>query len=287
MSLRVGILHPGEMGSYIAAAARATLGTAYWCSEGRSVATRTRAEAQQLREIGSLQEFCATCELIVSVCPPHSARELAAAVTRAGFRGIYVDANAIAPQTVQDIGAEMTAAGVSFVDGGIIGLPQWQPRSAWLYLAGPRAAEVAACFNQGLLETVVLGSEIGAASALKLCYAAWNKGQTALLTAVLATAEASGVRQALERQWDLDDPGFAEKTRKRIRGVARKAWRFTGEMQEIAALFAQQGVPPEFFAGAAEIYARQRAFKDSSAPTIEELLQTVAAKPEAHKQKSR
>jgi 3-hydroxyisobutyrate dehydrogenase-like beta-hydroxyacid dehydrogenase len=274
--MKLGVLHPGEMGISIAASARNTLGAACWCSAGRSAATRKRAEQQHLLELASLQDFCDTCDLIIGVCPPHAAWEQAQAVIAAGFKGCYVDANAIAPDTVQGIGREMSAAGITFIDGGIIGLPAWQPRSTWLYLSGPAANEVADCFAQGPLETAVLGADIGPASALKMCFAAWNKGNTALLTAVLATAEANGVRAALEQQWDIYTPGFATQTGKRISSVARKAWRFTGEMQEIAATFAASGIPPEFFMGAAEVYARQSMFKDiATAPDIEQILNAV------------
>lgn len=276
MTRALGILHPGEMGISIAASALHTLGRVYWCPAGRSAATRARAEQQGLTALASLQELCATCELIIGVCPPHAARAQACAVVDAGFTGCYVEANAIAPATVQDIGAQMTAAGITFVDGGIIGLPAWQPHSTWLYLAGPQADSVAACFSKGPLETAVLGATIGQASALKMCFAAWNKGSTALLATVLAAAEASGVRAALEAQWDIYTPDFAEQSHKRVRGGARKAWRFTGEMEEIAATFAAASVPPEFFQGAAASYARQSEFKDSTEPPpLAELLAAI------------
>lgn len=182
----LGILHPGEMGISIAASALNTLGKVYWCSEGRSAATRQRAEQQGLTELTTLADFCRTCEIIISVCPPHAARAQARAVSATGFRGCYVEANAIAPQTVRELGEELGAAGIACVDAGIIGLPAWQAGTTWLYLAGDAATTVADCFSKGPLETTVLGATLGQASAVKMCFGAWNKGSTAMLTAILA-----------------------------------------------------------------------------------------------------
>jgi 3-hydroxyisobutyrate dehydrogenase-like beta-hydroxyacid dehydrogenase len=284
VTLKTGILHPGEMGSYIASTARATLGTVYWCSQERSPATRQRAGQHGLDEITRLQDFCDTCDLIISVCPPHAAVSQAEAIVGCGFKGIYVDANAISPESVITIGTRLQSAGIAFVDGGIIGLPTGKRGDATLYLSGAQAAAVAACFTAGPLEARVLGPDIGQASALKMCYAAWNKGKTALLTAVLATAEHMHIREALEQQWNLDEPGFAEQSTKRLRGVARKAWRFGAEMDEIAATLRACGVPAEFFDAAAELYRRESSFKDTTeAPPLADILAAVTRLPPADK----
>jgi hypothetical protein len=106
-----------------------------------------------------------------------------------------------------------------------------------------------------------------------MCYAAYTKGTTALLGAILATAESLGVREALAEQWNHDNPGFAEATDLRVRRVTAKAWRFAGEMEEIAATFRASGQPGEFHAAAAEVYRRLARFKDAPAtPALEEVL---------------
>lgn len=276
MSTRLGFLHPGEMGISLAAAALHNLAEVFWCSEGRSAATRKRAEQYHLTEIATLAQFCESCDIIIGVCPPHGALDQARTLIAQNFRGIYVEANAIAPAKVQVIAEELAAAGIHCIDGGIIGLPAWQEGSTCLYLSGSNTDVVQQCFAAGFLKTTLLGLEIGQASALKLCYAAWNKGHTALLTAILGAAESNGVRAALETQWEISNPGFTPQTHKRIAAVARKAWRFTGEMEEITATLQQSGMPPEFFVGAAEIYRRQAVFKDvSNAPAIEEILAVI------------
>src|SRR5207245_11452873 len=145
-------------------------------------------------DAGRVASLSAEGPIIISVCPPDAAESLANDVGAAGFTGIYVDANAIAPQRTIKIGETMSAAGVNFVDGGIIGFPAWKPGTTCLYLSGEGAAAVADCFSAGPLDTKILGTAIGKASALKMCYAANTKGTTALLAAILTTAETPGVR---------------------------------------------------------------------------------------------
>jgi 3-hydroxyisobutyrate dehydrogenase-like beta-hydroxyacid dehydrogenase len=270
---RIGILHPGEMGISIAASARNSGCEVYWSSEGRSASTRERASNHGLYEARTLAELSKQCPIIVSVCPPHAAEELAKEVLKTGFHGVYVEANAISPQRTIQIGEMMSKADVSFVDGGIIGLPAWRAHSTCLYLSGPRANEAAACFAAGPLDTKLLGTEIGKASALKMCYAANTKGTVALLAAILATAETLGVREALFEQWKHDDPDFPAQVERRIQANAPKAWRFVGEMGEISRTFSEAGSPGEFHAAAADIYSRLARFKDSKTPpTLEEIL---------------
>jgi 3-hydroxyisobutyrate dehydrogenase-like beta-hydroxyacid dehydrogenase len=270
---RIGFLHPGAMGISIAASAQNSGHEVYWASEGRSPNTQARAAKYGLRDAHTLEQLCAECAIVVSVCPPHAAEQVAQQVLAAGFAGLYLDANAIAPQRAERIGADMAAAGVAFVDGGIIGGPAWQPGSTWLYLAGPQAKQAAACFAAGPLETQVLGEQIGRASALKMCFAAYTKGTTALLCAILASAEQLGVRGDLEQHWQRDDPQFAEDVAQRVRQVTSKAWRFAGEMDEIADTFRSAGMPGEFHAAAAIVYRQLADFKAArTTPTLEEVL---------------
>jgi len=240
---RIGILHPGAMGISIAAAAQNAGNQVMWASAGRSEATRKRASEHGLLDAGTVARLCAEVDIVASVCPPHAAEDIANQVLAAGFGGTFLDANAIAPQRAQRIGQAMEQAGIAFVDGGIIGGPAWKPGTV-LYLAGRQAGEVAACFSAGPLETRVLGPAVGRASALKMCYAAYSKGTTALLCAVLAAAERSGVRDELFAQWAGEEAGKDRREAQRVRGVTAKAWRFAGEMDEIAATFRAAGRVP-------------------------------------------
>jgi 3-hydroxyisobutyrate dehydrogenase-like beta-hydroxyacid dehydrogenase len=269
----VGILHPGAMGVSIAASAKNTGYTVYWASEGRSPQTHDRANKINLLDMHSVAKLCDECSVIFSVCPPHAAEDVAKEVIGHGFRGVYLDANAISPQRAIRIDQAMSDAGVEFVDGGIIGGPAWRSGRTWLYLSGKEGQRVASCFSAGPLETAVIGDSAGKASALKMCYAAYTKGSTALLSAILAVAEALDVRKELANQWSRRDSDFAEQTNRRVRGVTAKAWRFAGEMKEIAATFESAGIPGEFHAAAAEVYRRIAGFKDArEVPSLADVL---------------
>ncbi len=273
---RIGVLHPGEMGISLAVSAQRGGHVVSWASRGRSAQTRERAAKFGLRDAETLAKLCETCEILVSVCPPHAAEDVAQQVLARGFTGLYLDANAIAPQRAVKIGDVMAKAGATFVDGGIIGGPAWKPGSTWLYLAGPCAGRAAACFAAGPLETRVLGETIGKASALKMCYAAYSKGTTALLCAALAAAEHLGVRRELQEQWAQEGGEGSERAAQRLRRVPAKAWRFVGEMEEIAATFQAAAVPEGFYAAAADIYRRMVHFKDAPAPpALEDVLASV------------
>ena len=274
---KIGILHPGEMGVSIAASAIHSGHEVYWLSAGRSPNTRTRAEKHQLTGRQSLEELSRTCEMIISICPPHAAEDVAQGVAHTSFQGLYLDANAISPERAVRIGQMLEEHGIAFVDGGIVGGPAWTPNETWLYLSGPRAEEIAACFAGGPLETKIIGAEIGKASALKMCYAAYTKGTSALLSAILAAAESFDVRQELDQQWEMDEAGFPEQVNRRVRRVTAKAWRFEGEMKEIAATFREAGLPDGFHEAAAEIYHRMAGFKGASeVPALDNVLKALS-----------
>jgi 3-hydroxyisobutyrate dehydrogenase-like beta-hydroxyacid dehydrogenase len=274
--MKIGILHPGEMGISIAASAINSGHQVYWLPENRSEKTHSRAEKHGLLEIASLEAMCKECEVILSVCPPHAAGDVANSAANAGFTGLYLDANAISPDRARRISHLIQTTGGTFVDGGIIGGPAWEPKSTWLYLSGEKAEEIASIFSNGPLETKVIGNEPGKASALKMCYAAYSKGTTALLSAILATAESNGVRDELYQQWDMDEDGFSDQVNRRARRVTAKAWRFEGEMQEIAKTFEEAGLPNGFHNAAGDIYHRMAGFKDSpQTPELDDVLKAL------------
>lgn len=274
----IGVLHPGAMGISLAATASNSGHKTYWVSHQRSPQTRLRAEKQGLVEVQRIAELCEHCSVIVSVCPPHAALEVAEQVCNCSFKGLYVDVNAISPQHVSQIEQLMSEVGIDFVDGGIIGPPAWSPQTTWLYLSGPSAGQASNCFSGGPLEVEVIGSEIGKASALKMCFAANSKGTTALLCAIMAAAERMGVREELENQWSRNGSDFARSAVNRVRIVTAKAWRFSGEMEEISSTFQAAGLPAGFHLAASDIYQRIARFKDAGdPPPIEEILAALVS----------
>jgi len=273
MNATIGLLHPGQMGASLGAAAVAAGHRVIWCSDGRSAATRARADRDGLQDVQRLERLVAESEIIVSVCPPSAAVHVADAVARLGFTGVYADANAIAPQTARRIADSVQQAGARFVDGGIIGPPVRTRGATLLYLSGARAGQVADIFEDSALETHVLGAEPGEASAVKMAFAAWTKGNSALLLAVRALAHAEGATAGLLHAWSRLAPDLAARSEATAKNTAPKAWRFVGEMKEIAATFDAAGLPAGFHEAAAEIYARLADFKDrETAVTLEETL---------------
>jgi 3-hydroxyisobutyrate dehydrogenase-like beta-hydroxyacid dehydrogenase len=276
--MKVGILHPGAMGISVAATIQNSGHEVLWLPEGRSEATRQRAARFGLLPASGLPELAERCRFLVSVCPPHGAEKVAGGVLEAGFPGVFVEANAISPERVRGIARRLEAGGVDLVDGGILGLPAWEPGQTRLYLSGPRAEETRALFAAGPLEAVCLGDGVGRASALKMCYAGHTKGTRALLWAVLAAAESLEVREALEAHWEHEAEGSSAKVHRRLQATAPKAWRWVAEMAEIAGTFGSAGMPEGFHGAAGEVYERLAPFRGREAPpSIDEVLKTLLA----------
>jgi 3-hydroxyisobutyrate dehydrogenase-like beta-hydroxyacid dehydrogenase len=245
----VGLLHPGEMGSAVGAELRRRGVRVLWASAGRSESTRCRAEEAGLEDAVTLEELARRSDVIISVCPPHAAASVARSI--AGFDGLFVDANAIAPATMRII-AELVRE--RCVDGGIIGPPPRPPATTHLYLSGSEAHSVAELFAGTAVEARVLSGEVGDASALKLAYAAWTKGTAALLLAVQAFARSEHVEEALVSEWSESLPQLPDRARQAQRSADEKGWRWAGEMEEIAAAFAEHDLPDGFHRAAAEIF---------------------------------
>ena len=230
----VGLLHPGEMGAVVAACVQSDV---IWASEGRSEASRARAKS--FRDAGTVAALVDEADVILSTCPPHAAVDVARACE--GFTGIYVDANAISPQRAREVATRQPR----FVDGGIVGGPPTEPGTT-LYLSGGDAEVVAALFSGSPLATRIVAN----ASAVKMAYAAWSKGTTAMLLAIREVARANGI----EDEWRIATPELAEKLPRAEAAKAKKGWRWIGEMEEIADTFAAAGQPDGFHRAAAEVY---------------------------------
>jgi 3-hydroxyisobutyrate dehydrogenase-like beta-hydroxyacid dehydrogenase len=211
-------------------------------------------------------------DLIMSVSPPHAALDIARQV--AGFGGVYLDANAISPATAREVAGIVEAGGASYVDGGIIGTPPVAPGFIRLYLSGPRAGELRDLFDGSPVDARLVdygaGSAVGAssvggagvagvvgaASAVKMAYASWTKGNAALLLAARALARAEGVEETLLAEWAISQPGLDERSARAAGSAAAKGWRWIAEMEEIAATMAAAGLPKGFHQAAAEVYRR-------------------------------
>ena len=261
----IALLYPGEMGGAVGACLAGRGHRVVSACADRSAATRSRAAAAGIEDLGSLDRALEVCEIVLSVCPPHGAMELAREVAARKFRGIYVEANAISPDSSRAIGQVVEAGGATFVDGGIVGPPPGKGVRVWLYLCGGKAGEIAALCTDTDVVGVALDGPLGAASALKICFAAWSKGSTALLAAIRTLARVEGVDAALLEEWAHSAPDIPKRS-EAIVGNARKAWRYVGEMEEIAASFVEAGLPSGFHLASADIFRRLEGFKDAKTP---------------------
>jgi len=270
--VNIGLLHPGAMGVTVGLALIESGHCVHWASEERSAASAQRAASAGFADRITLSSLASEVEGIISVCPPDAAAEMAARVAEPGFSGLYVDANAVSPSC----GAQLTAQrGGGYVDGGIVGPPAYAPGSTRLFLSGPRAPDAAAWFSSDRIEALVLGERPNAAKALKMCYAAYTKGASALLLAIRALAEVEGVSEALLAEWSRSQPGLAERSERTAKAVSPKAWRFAGEMREIAATFEAAGLPSGFHEAAADVYERMADLKNADAPQIADAIKRL------------
>jgi 3-hydroxyisobutyrate dehydrogenase-like beta-hydroxyacid dehydrogenase len=251
--MTVGLLHPGEMGSAVGATLVEEGQTVLWVPEGRSAATRRRAAAAGLTAVADLAEFVDRCDVILSICPPGAALEIARSVR--GFAGLFVDANAIAPDTSRQVAA---IVGERYVDGSIIGPPPTTDGITRLYLSGPAAPAAAAVFAGARIQARVLtGPDPMAASAIKMMYAAWTKGSSALLISIADAADQLGIAETLQDEWAMSAPELSQRLAGARRSADAKGWRWEAEMREIAQTLGAAGQPRGFHEAAAEVFGRR------------------------------
>ena len=278
---RVLVLHPGEMGAAVAERLLANDLSVGWISEQRSAQTIERAKMAGITDFGSMPDALNQVDLVISVCPPHGAVDLANEVCGHGFKGIYLDANAIAPQTSEQIAQIVAQSGARFLDGGIIGPPPSGQRKSRLYLSGPDAKDLAPVLNNGPLTCIALPGDIGSASALKMCFSGWNKARVGLLMNLRTLAAAHGVDNALLSELETMDPDVMrffdeQKPGGTVMATARKAWRWAPEMMEIASTFEAANLPSGYHQGAAQVFERLSEFKDrSDVPPFDDIAQAL------------
>jgi 3-hydroxyisobutyrate dehydrogenase-like beta-hydroxyacid dehydrogenase len=225
-----------------------------WAREGRGAETAARAKTAGLTGAGTVGEAVARADVVLSVCPPHAALDVARLVR--GFTGLYVDANAISPRTAGEVAAVVQGGGATYVDGGIIGPPPAQTGTTRLYLSGDEAPAVRSLFAGTPLDARIVRAGPFAASSVKMAYAAWTKGSSALLLAARALADAEGVSEELLAEWALSQPALPGRLRSGAESASAKGWRWIAEMEEIAATMAAAGLPDGFHQAAAQVYRR-------------------------------
>lgn len=251
--MKIGILHPGAMGADLGRVLSASHDV-MWLGKHRSADTRERAAAAGLIEAGSIADLVNEADVIISVCPPHAAMEVArnvASIRPGGF--LYVDANTIAPGTVREIAGLFGPNVVA--DATLTGSPGADNLTIWV--SGARNSEVCDLFRGSRVTSRTVGDTIGQASAFKMCAGLRSKVIPALWATLIEAAAGAGpeVEDAVRAHlgnigYDLDHEAA------RVAERAPKARRWIGEMEESAKTMRELGVPAGFSEAAAAVYQR-------------------------------
>ncbi|MGH4027829.1 DUF1932 domain-containing protein [Actinomycetota bacterium Odt1-20B] len=260
----LGILHPGSMGAAVAAQAKKGGVEVLWCSSGRGPETKERAERAGLTDVRSVAEMARHCDIIMSLCPPANAEDLAAEVAAVRFGGIYVDANAIAPATMSGVAAALLPTSATVIDGSVVGSPPAAGKHTRLYLSGPEGAlaVVSRVFTESVVDVRLLGDEVGRASALKLSYSSFQKASRVLASVAYALASDHDVQDELLDIAQERTTSYLSETAY-IPKVAARAWRWAPEMREAASALVEAGLPPELAEAAASVMERWKGVKDT------------------------
>lgn len=255
----IGITSPGDMGQGVAMCLKAMGFNVCMASDGRSPRTRGLGEKAGLTDLHSLENLVKECDMVLSVLDPGAAvtnaKAVAAACKATGRKTVFVDCNAVAPQTMTEITGIMSAAGCTTIDAGIIGPPPRGTAKQRFYVSGPNA-ELMNRINSPQISVRIAGEKIGDASAVKMCYAAMTKGSIALGVELLVAARKLGVAQTLEAEFKASQAELYESVLSRSERMPFKAYRWVPEMQEIAKTFEGAGLTPRILQGAADLYAQ-------------------------------
>ncbi|MFP8887717.1 NAD(P)-dependent oxidoreductase [Streptomyces mangrovi] len=257
------LLHPGAMGAAVGEQAVHGGARVLWVPDGRSHATRLRAEKAGMEACGSLADALAVSDLAVSLCPPHAAEEVARQVAGLPYAGVFVDANAISPHRMERIAVLFSERGAAVVDGAVFGPPPTGGRRASLCLSGDRRGvrALADAFEGTDLQVRALERPIGSASALKMAFAGFQKAARTIAAVSHALAEAHGVAAELVEQAQtmpadiLTDADY-------LPSVAARAWRWAPEMHEVAETLRQAGLPDDIAQATASVMLRWEGDKD-------------------------
>jgi 3-hydroxyisobutyrate dehydrogenase-like beta-hydroxyacid dehydrogenase len=268
------------MGAAIAAQIMANGHTVLWSPDGRSPATHHRAKDAGLRP-APLEQLLADSEIVLSICPPAAAEEIATTVAGVGYRGIYVEANAISPARLHRIAARFTEAGAAVVDGCIFGSPPGGQPPARFYLAGvPTASRrVADLFTGSLAEPVLLGEHPGQASALKMTFASFQRTSRIAAALAHALADDHGITEALLTEAQRM-PHDILTNRDFLPSVVARAWRWAPEMHEVATTLGAQHLPPDLALATAGILQHWADTTTDQPTDVSSILRQLHAPPQ-------
>lgn len=254
---KIGFMTPGDMGQAVAMQLRQKGFTVCTALDKRSERSRAMAAEAGLTDLGSIARLTAECDLIMSVMNPGAglefAQEAAAAISTQKHKPAFIECNAIAPGTMAKVAEVITKAGAVCFDGGLIGPPPRKGAKVHLYVSGPGSADLAQLANEGIV-VHVMSERIGDASAIKMCYSAFNKGTQGLILSALVAAHRLGVHDMLEETLLRSRGEMYKSVLDSLTTMPPKAYRWVPEMHEIATTFENAGLTRNMFEGEADIF---------------------------------
>jgi L-threonate 2-dehydrogenase len=258
MTPTVAIIAPGSMGAAVAKRLTEYKVAVFTELTGRSESSAKRAREAGMQAVDARK--LAEADFLLSIVPPGEAlalaKRLAGVLTAANKKPIYVECNAVSPQTANHIAEVIAATGCTFAGAAIIGPPP-KPGTAntRFYAAGPAASEFAKLNDYGLVVRVLEGP-VTAASALKMSYAGITKGFTALGAAMMLAAARGGSAQALRAELAESQPALLGFLTRQVPGMYSKAYRWVAELDEISTFVGKDHQEHAMLEAAARFYER-------------------------------
>jgi 3-hydroxyisobutyrate dehydrogenase-like beta-hydroxyacid dehydrogenase len=293
MSDTIVVIATGEMGAGIGKRLVERGARVVTSLKGRGAGSATRAKDAGMIDVADDNALVADADFVLSIVPPGQALALAerlkGPLARATRNPIYVDCNAVAPETAKEVGDVLSGVPIRFVDGGIIGGPPQGSYSPALYVSGDDADAAAKLNNYGL-RTRPLDGPIGMASALKMSYGGLTKGFTAIGTAIMLGAMHSGCAEALVQELSESRPQDLAWLTRQVPSMFPKAYRWVAEMEEIASFLGHEDAAAhDVYLGIARLYERLASGQDGTSPAAKaelDLLRQFCALPVPAKTKS-
>ncbi|HUC11739.1 MAG TPA: DUF1932 domain-containing protein [Stellaceae bacterium] len=274
----IAIIAQGMMGAGVGRRLHETGATVRTLLSGRSPESAQRGRTAGMEPAADERALLAGADFFLSILPPGEAealaRQLAPTLKALDRKPVYVDCNAVSPQTAIRIGAVVTPTGAEFVDGGIIGGPPRPGYSPTIYASGPRAGQTAVLRDWGI-DWRVIDGPIGAASALKMSYAGITKGSTAIASAMLLGAARFGCEEALIAELTESQPEMLSRFRRGIPRMYDKAYRWVAEMQEISDFLEQNPPSRDIYAAVARLYDYLAQAYDEKEPGPDNAVKTL------------
>jgi 3-hydroxyisobutyrate dehydrogenase-like beta-hydroxyacid dehydrogenase len=274
----IGLLYAGDMGAAVAQVIRANGARVVSTFAGRSRATAQRCQQAQIELLPSTQDVIRQSQVILSCVPPAAAEEVARDFCRcadfAPAGTIYVDLNSISPEQSQALAETITRTGRHYVDGAINGLAKNLTTSGTILLSGPRAAEIAPLFT-GASRIRVLGSNVGAASAMKMLLAGLSKGLCGLFAELALIAQQHDMLEAFAQTSTEIYSGMMLVVERMLPTYAQHAARRATEMQELEATAHAAGLNPPVITAVRQLHEMLASATYEPTETVASLIQRL------------